>query len=379
LLLLLIDQGHGLSLATPPSSWKIPTDGLSGQIWNDRAKPQLTPCPRNATLPLALTVVAPDQFPSISKARNTIRHKKILVSGTDDDDDESSASILGKSDTRIYPGDVIRIKMAAATSNDDGTSSSAGYPNLSYSKAAGMLPQVVYEDDDVAVINKLAGMITHSIDNGGFDANSVLRVAPLILTPPTAAATAAEDALKLPALVHRLDTKTSGLLMLAKTKTASVSLSQQFETRQVSKTYQAIVEGRPTNDEGLIESIVNGKVAESRYTVLRSMPTSKGIPLTWIEFSPATGRRHQLRQHASYELHCPIVGDVRYDSSWSKSSYMYLCATRLSCWHPRRTNELLEVEIPAPNRFDKFWEREKGRYDNYQQWLSLDATQHRPE
>jgi 23S rRNA pseudouridine1911/1915/1917 synthase len=134
----------------------------------------------------------------------------------------------------------------------------ATYPNLFYSKA------VVYEDDDVAVINKLAGMITHSINNGGFDANSVLRVAPLILTPPTAAATAAEDALEWPALVHRLDTKTSGLLMLAKTKTASVSLSQQFETRQVSKTYQAIVEGRPTNDEGHIESIVNGKVAESR-------------------------------------------------------------------------------------------------------------------
>jgi 23S rRNA pseudouridine1911/1915/1917 synthase len=343
-----------LSLTT--TSWTVPTEGLSGRIWNDRAKPDQTPSPLNATLPVALTVVAPDQFPSLSKARRAIRQQKILIEHSFD----STTAIVGKSDTRIHPGDVIRIKeQSTAQANVR-----VGYPDLAYSKPSGILPNIIYEDDDLAIINKLAGMICHSIDKGGYDANSVLRLAPLILTPPDASLV--DDGLEWPALVHRLDTKTSGLLLLAKTRTASVSLSEQFAARQVSKTYQAIVEGRPEAQEGRIESLVDDKVAVTFYKIVKSMPTSKGVPLTWIEFSPTTGRRHQLRQHASLVLQCPIVGDTLYGSSWS--NYMYLCATRISCQHPRSL-QLLEVEIPAPGRFDQFWKRENGRYHGYQQWL----------
>ena len=399
-LLLLLVESTVLSLSTTTtsssssSSWTVPKEGLSGTIWNDRAKPEQTPSPFNVTLPLVLTIVAPDQFPSLSKARRAIRQKKIIViengssstSTNTDTDDSTITIIVGKSDTRIHPGDVIRIKESATTTTTTTTTTAitkatsgitttvAGYPNLSYSKLSGILPNIIYEDDDVAIINKLAGMICHSIDKGGYDTNSVLRVAPLILTLPDASLVG-NDALEWPALVHRLDTKTSGLLLLAKTRTASVSLSEQFATRQVSKTYQAIVEGRPDEAEGTIESMVDGKVAITSYKVIKSMPTSKGMPLTWIEFSPTTGRKHQLRQHASHVLKCPIVGDTRYGSSWSNSKYMFLCATRISCaHHPRFSSKVLEAEIPAPGRFHQFWNRESGRYDGHQQWLQRQQT-----
>ena len=391
LLLVVVETVLSLSTTTTSSSssWTVPKEGLSGTIWNDRAKPEQTPSPFNVTLPLVLTIVAPDQFPSLSKARRAIRQKKIIViengscssstSTPDTTDSTITTTIVGKSDTRIHPGDVIRIKESttttAITKAMSGTTTVAGYPNLSYSKLSGILPNIIYEDDDVAIINKLAGMICHSIDKGGYDTNSVLRVAPLILTPPSADAASLvgdDDALEWPALVHRLDTKTSGLLLLAKTRTASVSLSEQFATRQVSKTYQAIVEGRPDEAEGTIESMVDGKVAITSYQVVKSMPTSKGIlPLTWLEFSPTTGRKHQLRQHASHVLKCPIVGDTRYGSSWTSSNYMFLCATKISCAHHPRfsSKQLLEAEIPAPGRFHQFWNRESRRYDGHQQWL----------
>jgi 23S rRNA-/tRNA-specific pseudouridylate synthase len=368
-LLLLVETVLSLTTTT---SWTVPTKGLSGKIWNDRAKPEQTPSPLNATLPLVLTVVAPDQFPSLSKARKAIRQQKILIDSSDNGiaTNTETSTIVGKSDTRIHPGDVIRIKDQLPPT----AITVVGYPDLSYSKPSGaILPKIIYEDDDVAIINKLSGMICHSIDKGGYDTNSVLRVAPLILTPPDASIIL--DGLEWPALVHRLDTKTSGLLLLSKTRTATLSLCEQFETRKVSKTYQAIVEGRPDCDDaeegtGRIESMVDDKVAVTFYKILKTMPTAKGIPLTWIEFSPITGRRHQLRQHASFVLKCPIVGDTLYGSSWS-NLYMYLCATRISCQHPRWSPMLLEAEIPAPGRFDKFWQRESGRYAGHQKWLQL--------
>jgi 23S rRNA-/tRNA-specific pseudouridylate synthase len=292
-------------------------------------------------------------------------------------------------------------------------------------------------------------MICHSISKGGYDTNSVLRVAPLILTPPSSFGTRTitntktgiqpcqeeqekddndeDDILPWPALVHRLDSPTSGLLLVAKTRTATQSLSSQFEIeRSVSKTYHAIVEGRPKGktqhsassswssswtdnskgdkeeedlEVGRIESMVDGKVAITQYRVLDSIPTTRGIPITLVEFTPITGRKHQLRQHAAYELQCPIVGDTRYGSSWS--SYLYLCSTRIAFRHPRaappslscndddETNDndnddnihkkrntmaRIEVEISIPKRFHQFWERETKRYEGYQRWLSSEQN-----
>ena len=399
----------------------------------------------NVTLPLALTILAPKLFPSLSKARRLIRQKRILVIPCSTKHTiNATTAIVGTSATRIYPGYVVSIpslsNKSVTTKKDDTNSihntteqqqqQRAGYPNLSYTKVPGLLPAVVYEDDDIAILHKLAGMICHSINKGGYDSNSILKMAPLVLTPPPthhppaldgtqpmttpilkdnnngngedACHDGNHDALPRPVLAHRLDTRTSGLLLMAKTRTASVSLSHQFATRQVLKTYHALVHGRPLQDEGIVESKIGiralpistmvgpvggaddddndeddngGKVAITHYKVLKSIPTSKGAILSWVEFHPQTGRRHQLRQHAAYELSCPIVGDGLYgtnthsvSSSSSPSSYMYLCSTRIACRHPR-TNDWLDVTIPTPRRFHNFWEREQGRYDRYQQWL----------
>ncbi|KAI2505779.1 RNA pseudouridylate synthase [Fragilaria crotonensis] len=394
----------------------------------------------NVTLPVALTILAPELFPSLSKARRLIRQKRILVTipSTNSQQqgmenitanttiNQASVVVIGTSATRIYPGHVISIPFLSnnntlSTNMTNNTSTvqqqqqpiakGTGYPNLSYTKVAGLLPDVVYQDDDIAILYKLAGMICHSIGKGGYDSNSILKMAPLVLTPPTTARGHRhdDDVLPLPTLVHRLDTRTSGLLIMSKTKTASVSLSHRFASQQVLKTYHAIVHGRPRNEKGILESNIlqvipasdvnsrfgngeggmdvdddgdnhdgdddhTGKLATTHYKVLESMPTSKGTFLSWIEFQPRTGRRHQLRQHAAYELLCPIVGDVLYaentnpSSSSSSSPYMFLCSTRIAFHHPR-TKEWMDFSIPTPKRFSAFWEREKGRYENHQRWL----------
>jgi tRNA pseudouridine32 synthase/23S rRNA pseudouridine746 synthase len=158
-----------------------------------------------------------------------------------------------------------------------------------------------------------------------------------------------------PLIVHRLDMETSGLLVLGLDAEAQRELSGQFERRETQKRYIALLEGSVAQDQGEITlpirldvdrrpyQIVDheqGREAVTRYRVL-----SREIDRTRVEFTPLTGRTHQLRVHAASGLSCPIVGDVLYGRD--SGERLMLHASWLAFVDPG-TGRRVEVESPGP-------------------------------
>ena len=206
--------------------------------------------------------------------------------------------------------------------------------------------KVVYEDQWLIVVDKPAGMLT--VPGKDKNATSALEIVSKMLRaagakdpdpqspPPNPRA---EGALE----VHRLDQATSGLVVFAKSKEAQSALRQQFEQRTVSKTYIALLDGKPLKEKGIIDlplrpdlddrprqvvDYEHGKRAVTQYRVLEHHGNR-----TLVEFKPLTGRTHQLRVHASHPqgLHCPIVGDMLYGTAAPR---LYLHAQSISFAHP---------------------------------------------
>jgi len=198
---------------------------------------------------------------------------------------------------------------------------------------------VVQEDDQYALINKPAGLSV-----GGGRAASVSDFLAHILQQSRA-----DDALLLPRAVHRLDKPTSGLLLIAKTKSALIHLSKQFETRTVQKKYTAVVYGHIEN-EGKVEITLSEKTALTYYTPLKNISAQNG-EYTFVELIPKTGRTHQLRKHMAYLGH-PIIGDTKYGKNISANSKdLMLCATKLVFNHPQ-SSKVIQYEIGLPPCFD---------------------------
>lgn len=159
-----------------------------------------------------------------------------------------------------------------------------------------------------------------------------------------------------PVVVHRLDQETSGLLVLAKNKTAHQALQDLFASRRVTKTYIALLDGNVVSDEGIIDlplrpnvedrprqmaDPVEGKSAVSRYRVIER---KDGI--TRVALLPLTGRTHQLRVHCSHPLglNAPIVGDMLYGTAASR---LMLHAQRLQFVHPI-TGQAIDITWKSP-------------------------------
>lgn len=160
-----------------------------------------------------------------------------------------------------------------------------------------------------------------------------------------------------PLTVHRLDMDTSGLIVLALDPTTHRALSRLFQEREVSKRYEAVVDGRVRPDEGTISlslrldldnrpyQIVDeqrGRPALTRWRVL-----ARGDRWTRVEFVPHTGRTHQLRVHAAVGLGCPIRGDLLYGDPTS-APRLQLHATTLSLRHPATG---VQIEWHSPPTF----------------------------
>jgi 23S rRNA pseudouridine1911/1915/1917 synthase len=174
---------------------------------------------------------------------------------------------------------------------------------------------VIFENEDLMVVNKSAGMVVHP--SAGHSSGTLVHAA-LAHSPDIAGV----GGVQRPGVVHRLDKDTSGLILLAKNDIAHQWLQDQFRTRKVEKIYLALVDGTPPTARGRIEvAIGRDQVDRKRMAVV---PTGKGRPAiseysiqrrfkghSFLEIHPITGRTHQIRLHMAF-LGCPVVGDRVY-------------------------------------------------------------------
>jgi tRNA pseudouridine65 synthase/23S rRNA pseudouridine1911/1915/1917 synthase len=176
---------------------------------------------------------------------------------------------------------------------------------------------------------------------------------------------AKQDSLNWPLPVHRLDNQTSGLLIIAKSKTARVRLGQAFESKvDIAKTYQAVVVGK-IDKSGEVSIPVEGKLSLTTYKRLKIVKSLKNEYLSLVELSPKTGRTHQLRIHCS-SIGFPILGDKLYglEGLILKKKGLFLSATSLSFLHPV-TSEKLSFSVDTPYKFLKRLENEEERFEKY--------------
>jgi 23S rRNA pseudouridine1911/1915/1917 synthase len=203
---------------------------------------------------------------------------------------------------------------------------------------------IIYEDDDCVVINKPAGLLSHS--KGEF--NPEATVASWLNSKLTYESTDSRAG-----IVHRLDRGTSGVMICAKTELALKWLQKQFSTRKVKKTYIALSKGHFKPSSAIIDMPiernpkapatfrvgVNGKKSVTRYHVVASSDH-----LDKVELMPETGRTHQLRVHLA-KLNHPILGDQLYGGD--SADRLYLHANSLSLRLPNGDLQTFTAKLPA--------------------------------
>lgn len=226
---------------------------------------------------------------------------------------------------------------------------------------------IVYEDDDLVVVDKPAGMVVHV--GAGVKSGTLVNA----LLHHTGKLSAAGGELR-PGIVHRLDKMTSGLVIVAKNDIAHRHLAAQFKAREVHKRYTALVHGRVPNDHGEITKPVGrdpvhrvrmrpggigAREARTRYRVLRRFSR-----FTLLEAEPLTGRTHQIRVHFSSMGH-PVVGDTLYRAparveigtgEHATLGRNFLHAAAIEFKHPR-TGQPMCLEVPLPRELQDFLRR----------------------
>jgi len=207
---------------------------------------------------------------------------------------------------------------------------------------------ILYEDDDLLVVDKTAGLAVHPAPGhpGHTLLNAVLSHFPHLAD--------ISDSLR-PGVVHRLDKDTSGVMLVAKNKAAQADLIGQFKSRSITKAYLALVKGRLTPERGLIEAaigrdprnrkrmavVTGGREARTGYQVVKYLGDC-----TLLEVALETGRTHQIRVHLS-AIGYPVVGDAVYGVKSVHLSRQFLHASRLGFKLPS-TGEYVEFKSELP-------------------------------
>ena len=225
---------------------------------------------------------------------------------------------------------------------------------------------ILYEDADIAVINKPAGMVCHAgagVRSGTLVNALLYHMGPLDAGDP-----------QRPGIVHRLDKLTSGVMLVAKNKQAHRQLSHQFKSREVKKEYLALVHGRPTPDSGTIDLPLGRDPRDRKKISVRARRKRSAIthyailesfgPVSLLRVRIETGRTHQIRVHLAQKGH-PVVGDAVYSGDRSKNlptrllaatremHRPFLHSNRVEFQHPR-TGELRLFIAPLPAELERF-------------------------
>ncbi|MDO8639812.1 MAG: RluA family pseudouridine synthase [bacterium] len=249
-------------------------------------------------------------------------------------------------------------------------------------------PNVIYEDEEILVLNKPAGITVNRSETTRGDitvqdwveqylkipsTKSEIRNKSKIINPNDQNNFEFRDSgfefLNRAGIVHRIDKETSGILLVAKTKEAFIDLQAQFKERKVKKTYLALAHGKIESEEGEIRVpvgrlpwnrkkfgvVADGREAVTKYKVLsikHSVFDKKGEPLTLLELYPETGRTHQIRVHLKYINH-PIFSDFLYAGRKISRNdrkilnRVFLHAHEISFYHPK-SKKLVSFESNLP-------------------------------
>jgi 23S rRNA pseudouridine1911/1915/1917 synthase len=231
---------------------------------------------------------------------------------------------------------------------------------------------IVYEDDDLAVINKPAGMMVHAGAGATDDARNRGTLVNAVLHHLKSLSGVGGELR--PGIVHRLDKETSGLIVVAKNDEAHRKLGAQFAAREVKKKYVALVHGWVKKDSGTLAQSISrdpvrrirmttrlegGRTAVTHYRVARRLDTKFG-KFTLLDVKIDTGRTHQIRVHVSTMGH-PIVGDTTYGAPKQvrgKNAVTvlprnFLHAAELEFKHPR-TGKVIALKSELPEELQRF-------------------------
>ncbi|MCB5359142.1 23S rRNA pseudouridine(955/2504/2580) synthase RluC [Vibrio lentus] len=252
-----------------------------------------------------------------------------------------------KAEYKLKAGDLVRIPPVTIEEKTEDS-----VPSTKLNKVSELEQCIIYEDDHMLILNKPSGTAVHGGSGLKFGAIEALRA----LRP---------DARFLE-LVHRIDRDTSGILLIAKKRSALRHLQAQFREKTVQKYYFALVMGEWKNSckvvnapllKNEVNSIVrvnpNGKASETRFRVLEKFQDA-----TLVQASPITGRTHQIRVHAQYTGH-PIAwddryGDRRFDAYTGKVGLnrLFLHAANIKFTHPS-SEDKMDISAPMEARLEK--------------------------
>ncbi len=237
----------------------------------------------------------------------------------------------------VRRGDIVRLKISP--------------PQEIETKAEEIPLEILFEDDDLIVLNKPAGLVVHP--GAGNQEHTLVNA--LLYHCRNLSGIGGKQR---PGIVHRLDKETSGCLVVAKNDAAHHELARQFAAREVTKIYLALVSGTPKRRRGIIEAGISrhpvqrkkmqvdprhGRAAKTEYRVLKSLG---GMSL--LECVLHSGRTHQIRVHLHHLGH-PVVGDALYGKKGDAPRQM-LHAWKLGFSHPRTHRPML-FEAPIPEDF----------------------------
>lgn len=263
-----------------------------------------------------------NDFPR-TRVKSLLKHGQVRVEGY----------LSPRHDTPVEPGARVEVNLTRPFAT-------FRHPRLS----------LVYEDDDILVINKGYGLLSMGTDSARKDVTAYSALKDYVKR---------QHPSNKVFIVHRLDRDTSGLMMFARSEEAKEAMQHNWNNMVLERNYLAVLEGVLEEDTGVVRSYLEensryevytthekgrGKLAVTRYKVLE-----RGRGYTLVRFSLDTGRKNQIRVHAA-DLGHPIVGDRKYGASASPIHRLALHAASLKFVHPV-SRRLMEFSLPVPSRF----------------------------